>query len=476
MSTGRRILNNIFSLTAAELAGKGLQAFVIFYIANLLGDSEYGIYGFARTHVAFYILAAVLGTDVFGTREIAADKSRENIRKTVNNIFSIRIISASLAYGVLLIVAFSSKDMSCHARTMLLISGANIFSMSFMLHWVYQGVEKMGIFAVRNVIAASLNITGLLIFVHGPEDSTLAMIIVQTSMMLNAIWLFLYYRKDFGGISFSLDIEEWKRILKISVSIGLSFFVVMIYNSLDMTMMFYILGEGHPETGHLNLGHQYVILGILPAQIIQMSFFPQFSRNNTSEPGDKLMQTFFTVMLTLGLFTGGFIAIFPDELAFFFLDKYPDLGKLLLFFGGTVLFTFTSILFYTPLMAKGKEKLCVLGNLGALAVNFLLNLILIPRYGMYGAAIATIAGEIAVTLILGYVFWKFIGRLYLAKLHIWIIVSGLSLMPAFAIKNYFGAPIPAIIVSIILFVGFNFIFKVITPEKIRGVMKKSPTK
>jgi O-antigen/teichoic acid export membrane protein len=46
MSNGKKILKNIFSLTVAELAGKGLQAFVILYIAKLLGDVEYGTSGY----------------------------------------------------------------------------------------------------------------------------------------------------------------------------------------------------------------------------------------------------------------------------------------------------------------------------------------------------------------------------------------------------------------------------------------------
>ena len=469
MSKGKQILKNIFSLTVAELAGKGLQAFVILYVAKLLGEIEYSSYTFARNHVALYLMIVTFGMEVFGTREIARNKLQ--VKTLVNNILSIRLVISIFAYATLAFVAFFVFDSSPNERALILVAGANLFSMGFMLHWVYQGLERMGVFAIRGLIGASLNIVGVLLLVHGPEDSLTAMIVIQSSMIINTIWLLIYYKREFGFPKFVIDKAKWKWILRYSFAIGMAMYIVTIYNIADINMMRMFLGEAHPETGHLGLAHQFVIFGIMPAQIIQMAFFPQLVGKLSSGDKDQILSVFFQLVVITAFFTGGFVAIFPEEISYFFRNEFAEIAPLLQIFAATMFFTFFAILFNTPLMAWGKEKLCLIGNLGGLLANISLNAFLIPRYGMYGAAFATISSEVAVMIILGYFFRKQTGRFYFDKLHIWILVAACSLLPAYAIKHFLNMPIIAIITSFILFIVMNFVFKTIKLNQVKSYLK-----
>ncbi len=469
MNKGRQILKNIFSLSVAEFAGKGLQVFFVFYVAKLLGSDQFGNYNFAREHVAIYLLIATWGMEVLGTREIAKDKSQ--VRDLVNNIFSIRFPLTIILYCILTFMTFFVWELESTTKTMLMVSGATIFSMSFLLNWVYQGLERMGVFALRSLIAAVLNLAGVLILVHGPGDSLIVMIIVQASMLINTIWMLIYYSREFGFPKFVFNKKKWKWIIKYSFAIGLAYWVVKLYNTIDVNMMVAFLGDSNPQTGHLSIAHQFVIVGILPAQVIQMAFFPQLAGKFQSEDRDKILSVFVQIMVIMAFFTAGFIAVFPEELSAIIIAEYPNLPALLIYFSGTMFFTFFAILFNTPLMAWGKEKLCLIGNIGGLVANTILNAILIPKYGMYGGAIATISCEATVMIILGYFFKKQTGRLYFGKLHIWILISAFSLLPAYAVKNYLDMPFIAIGLSITLFVTMNFIFKTITPKKVKSIIK-----
>jgi O-antigen/teichoic acid export membrane protein len=452
------------------MAGKGLQVFFVFYVAKILGADQFGNYNFAREHVAIYMLIATWGMEVLGTREIAKDKSQ--VKDLVNNIFSIRFPLTVILYSVLSFMTFFVWDLEPLTKTMLMISGATIFSMSFLLNWVYQGLEKMGIFALRSFIAAILNLAGVLLLVHGPEDSLTVMIVVQVSMMINTIWMLIYYSREFGFPKFVFDREKWFWILKYSFAIGLAYWVVKLYNTVDINMMVAFLGDSDPQTGHLSIAHQFVIVGILPAQVIQMAFFPQLVDKLDSPDKDRTLSVFVQIMVILAFFTAGFIAIFPEELGAIILNEYPNIPSLLVLFSGTMFFTFFAILFNTPLMAWGKEKLCLIGNIGGLTANFILNLILIPKYGMYGAATATIVCEATVMIILGYFFKKQTGHLYLGKLHVWILVAICSLLPGYAVKNYLNMPFVAIGLSLVLFIAMNFAFKTITPNQLKSIIKK----
>lgn len=111
-----------------------------------MGAEGNGVYGFATSIVSFFILFVSFGVDVYGSREIALDK--ESVHKNVSYIFSLRIVLAFISYLLLLVFVLFFID-ELLIKFAILIVGVNIFSNSILLNWVFQGLERMGIIAVR---------------------------------------------------------------------------------------------------------------------------------------------------------------------------------------------------------------------------------------------------------------------------------------------------------------------------------------
>ncbi|MER3329096.1 MAG: oligosaccharide flippase family protein, partial [Candidatus Kapaibacterium sp.] len=233
-SSNRKLLENLSFQSIAEFAGKGLQAVYTIYLANVLGAEGYGIYGFATSIVSYFILFVSFGMDVYGSREVATNK--ESVDSNVSHILSLRLFLAIIAYILLIVIVYLFIDDTVVKFAIILI-GINIFSNAILLNWVFQGLEQMGIIAFRTILVSVLNLVLILVYVNSPDDTLLAFGILSFSMLLNSIIMTIYYLKKIGKINLSYSSEDWKRIAKGSIPIGLFAVMVSIMNNIDLSLL-----------------------------------------------------------------------------------------------------------------------------------------------------------------------------------------------------------------------------------------------
>ena len=60
MNSGRRILKNIFSLTAAEVASKGFALVYTVYLIRKIGPENNGIFNFAKSLIQYFSIVVLL--------------------------------------------------------------------------------------------------------------------------------------------------------------------------------------------------------------------------------------------------------------------------------------------------------------------------------------------------------------------------------------------------------------------------------
>lgn len=473
MSNGKKIVKNIFSLSIAEFASKGLQAFFYLYLARILGKEGLGALGFAQSFTAYFILFVKLGFDTVGTRVVA--QSYDKIRKIVNTVISIRTILAFSVFGILLFSTFvllnplSTEKFSMTDKLIIIIAGLNIFSFAYLLNWVYIGLEKMKVIAIRTVLISFSNFLGVLLFVRKPDDVIFAISIMVVSNIATTIYLYMYYKKQYGNVRWDYDKEYWRSISKQSATIGLTFLIITIYNNLDITMIRLLHGEA--ETGIYEAAHRIFLLTIVFSSIIQGAFFPQISRL-TGKELDITLERFNKILFWLGASLGFFIFVFADYLVILISDEYLDSVGVLKVLSSTTILVFINISFFVPLIAWGKENKVFWGNLTGLIFNAILNFTLIPKYGAIGAAIATISTEIGVMIYTSYLFYKIRHTIDIKNFAKAIAVSGISFLPGLYFIKIGINPIINIVICVILLFILTFVFKIISFKELKAVIKR----
>lgn len=468
MSTSKRIVKNLFSLTFAEFATKGIQAIFFAFLARALGDEGLGIYGYATAFTTWFIVFVGMGLDTIGTRSIGKDKG--NLLKYVNSIVTIRTGLSIIAFSLLaIIIYFINKPFE--VKIVLLISGLNIFSNALLLNWVYLGLEKMHIVALRQFLLSLLNLSGLIVFVHSPEDLVPAVIIITASTAINSIWMLILYMKSHGLIKPFYEKELWTKLYRASLPLGLSFLLVSLYNNLDTVMLGMIRSDA--ETGFYTSSYKIIVLSILPTQIIQNAFFPNLSRLVTAEDRIKMMLKYTMLIYLTGTFINSYIFMFSGELVGIYLgpgfEPTADLLQIRVFSG---MLMYVNITFSATLIAWNKEKALLYATIAGGLVNTILNFIVIPTYGMYGAAITTVLSEFAVFIVLVYLYRKISTRTYLEIMLKFMLFSIPSCyLGKLALDNGVNIII-SMIIPFVVYLILNFVFKTIKVNEIMGFFKK----
>lgn len=467
MSAPRRILKNMTSLYVAEIARQGANLLTFIYLARTINPEGYGVVQWAKSIVAYFILAVSLGFDVLGVREIAKNPDRRE--KYVNAILSIRFSLAVASYIVLgvIVLLMNKPD---YVKWIVMIAGVNIFSNALLMNWVFQGMEKMGVVALRQFLMSFFWLVGMVAFVRDENDALIAMAVLAGSLALNSAWMILYYVKNYSPLRFDFDWQFWKKLTKASVAIGMTYFLVTIYQNFGITMLGAYRGDF--ETGIYSAAFNVLIFSIVPLSVIQTSFFPNISAKNEKNAIVRVMEKYSLISYLAGVFIAAFIYFYADFLVVILGEKYltsVHILKILMF--NTFLAT-AVVALSTPLMAQGKEKSVMFVVLLGGAFNLAVNFFVVPEYGAPGAAYVSVATEFIVFIGCAFLVYKMLKRIfilnYLKATAICVFVCGGGYyLTTVGASEYLCAG-----ASIISYILLIFGTKMITVSELKKYLKK----
>ena len=260
--------------------------------------------------------------------------------------------------------------------------------------------------------------------------------------------IFILFSKRFGRIlKLQIDIKEWQRVFSLSWPLALSGIFALIYTYTDTVMLgFWKVFE---QIGYYNAAQKIIALAIFPAALIITAFLPAFSRY--SETDKQKTQTIFhyqnLVLLALAfpIVCGGYILANGLILHFYGANYLPAVLalKILLLMAGI---SYLSASLGDALFVFNQQKKSFWAYLIGALLNVPLNVLLIPKYGFYGAAIATVITA----------FITFLVLVYLVKRN-----TSLKLINWFFIKYFLIILLATALMSLVLVFGAKYNFNVV---------------
>ena len=200
----------------------------------------------------------------------------------------------------------------------------------------------------------------------------------------------------------------WRNVLSMSWPLALAGIFGTIYGQTDSVMMGY-WGE-ITQTGWYNAAYKIVGVTLIPAGLIGTSFYPVLSRffKESKEKLQNAWDYYMESMVFLGvpIVVGG-IALAPRIIDWIYDPSYsPSI------FAFQILIIMAGISFLCQplsqaLVVSNQQKNLFWITLSGAIVNVILNLILIPKYSLYGAAATTVV----TFLLIFFLFFRFASKL-----------------------------------------------------------------
>ena len=429
------VTQNTSFLTAASILQKVISFVYFTIIARIIGVGNTGQYFFAISFTTIFTVIADFGLGPVLTREVA--KYPENSEKYLTTIFWTKMLFGFVSYG-LVVIAINLLGYVVELKHLVYLSGITMLFDN--LHTAFYSIFR----ARKNLIYESIGIVGsqLLTLIIGTtallSHWSLIWLIIAYSIPsgLNVIYISFFLRRVYGLVyRCTFDTAIFKAFLSLAFPFALTGIIARLYAYTDTILISKMLGNEH--LGWWSVPYKITFAFQFIPSALSASVYPVMSSLSLINPAkigelfEKSWKYLFMIVFPLSLGLG--VIAKPIILKLYGVSYLPSVSILQILLTSLV-FGFLSFITGALLNATNHQKIQTLLFAVALAINVFANLMLLPQFGLTGAAVAALLGNL---ILCGGGFY-FCRRL--------VPIAGWSLL-----KSILQTFIPAVIMAMIVY-------------------------
>ena len=372
------------------------------FSARYLGPSNYGLITYAASITAFMLPIMQLGLRSTLVQELIEHPKKEG--ETLGTAITMNIVSSLLC-----IVGISAFTMVANAGERTTIIVCALYSINL----IFQALEMIQYWFQAKLLSKYTSVT--MLFAYVVVSAYKIFLLVSGK---NIYWfaisqaidyalisggLFVIYKK-LGGQKFSFSFSRGKDMLKKSRYYIVSSMMVTIFAQTDKIMLKFMVGDegiGQYAAASVCAG----ITSFVFTAIID-SFRPVIleSKVGDSEKYKESVSMLSCVVMYLSLLQCLVMTIFSGLIVqILYGSDYSQASDIL-----KVLVWYTTFSYLGPvrniwILSEGKHKYLWIINLSGALGNIILNLILIPLWGVMGAATASLITQIFTNFVIGFI-------------------------------------------------------------------------
>lgn len=409
----RKVFTNTSWLASEKLIIMAISLIVSVYLARELGPSSWGKLNYLLALVSLMGPVASLGLNAIITRELVNEP--DAIDKIMVTALVFRLV-AGLVGAVLcvalavLLVGGQTKEF---ALLLMLLLSSLFNSGKVVEYWFQARMENKYVSVLRVGVRLFFASAKVLTVALGAEFWLLVLVFSLEFAVLGLAYIGLYYGRG-GVLKFGLfDFSYGLKLIKQSFWLILSSVASVIYLKIDQVMLASMKSD--VAVGIYAVAVRLSEVWFFFPVAFTAAVFPVLLASRTAKPRRYQQQLQITCDLLLYgalALTLCVIAVAPFFVTLLFGDAYADSASVLHIHVLGLSFVFMRALVSKWLIAESLLRFSLWSEgLGAVS-NVALNLLLIPVYGYWGAAWATV---IAYSLSCYFCFWVFAETRPIAK-------------------------------------------------------------
>jgi len=457
---------NILSIGLSEGLSRLLGFFTTIYLARVLDVKGFGIINIGLTVFAYALLFGSQWLNLYGTRRIATGEDSGFVK----SFFSLRLI---LSFFIVAIIVLFSVFFIKNQQLAILVSmfALSVLPNALNLDWYFQGKENLFPISFTRVLVSFGYLIVLLISFSFSARYLFVPIAFFVGNTLGVLYIWFYFFKKAGGVSFRLSIAESFSILK--KAFGLSFASVLTQVNVNVPILAISILLTATDVGVFSAASKLVFFLLIADRLFYSIYFPAVTRifsrtpDQLSELVSFVIRISLVIVLPLAL-TCVFLA--NDLINLIYGTKYllaANVLKILVwYFCVTIL---NSILGYA-LVAISKEKIYSRVVVCSTPI-FLLMIAMFTYYaGVNGAASAVVIYELLVLSIFKYHLKKSIDIHMFG--HLLKIIPALAVLSALLIILQPVNILLSLIVALTLYTIAAYVMKAVSKSDLKMLREK----
>ncbi len=388
----QKIIDNINWLGGEKMIQLLIGVFVGAFIARYLGPEQLGRMSYASAFVGLFAVFGTLGLDAIVVRNIVNNPGKE--KEYLGSTIILRFIgsSALLVFSMAGIMLLRPGEPMMYVFVVIIAGSYLVRSFETIDLW-FQSQVKSKFIAQSRSLAFLITSALKVLFVVTQQPLIAFVLMFLLDSIIAAVLLIFFYQKN-GQISigrWKARFKTMKELLKDSWPLILSGVSVAIYMRIDQVMIGSMLGDA--DLGIYSVAVKLSEAWYFLPMIITSSVFPAIlkARKKSRELYLARMQKLYDVFTWLTIPIAIITALLsPYIIGILFGDEFIQASLVLsiLIFSGV--FVFLGVASSKYLVSENQTKTSFYRTFIGLIINIVLNIILIPKYGITGSAIATL--------------------------------------------------------------------------------------
>lgn len=359
-------------------------------VVRYLGPEQFGLLSYAISFYGLFSTISILGLENISIRELVKYPGRRD--DILGSAFLLRLIGGIVTIILIALTLFISGEPTEISILILIISTSAIFQSFSVIDYYFRAEvkAKYSVYVMMASVLFTSSLKILLIILEAPLIYFAIVLSVEFFAMA-AGFLLVYKHNKLKIINWNFRKETAMNLLKDSWPLILSGLVIAIYTKIDQVMIKNMLDS--KELGYyavaVRLSEAWYFIPIaltnslFPAIVNAKKLSSKFYFNRMQKLYDILAWMAITIAVPVSIFSGDIINII-------FGNEFQSAAPVLTIYIWAGVAVFLGVASSQYLIAENFTKLSFFRTLIGMVFNVILNLVLIPKYGIIGAAYATL--------------------------------------------------------------------------------------
>lgn len=389
----RRYLSNTSWMFGEQILRMIAGLLVGIWVARYLGPAQFGIFSYALAFTAIFGCIAKLGLDGIVVRDLVHAPEKRDVY--LGTAFWLKLVGALITLGVIGFAALLTSNDSATNLYIFIIASGMIFQSFEVIDFYFQSKVLSKFVSLCKVTQLLLSSLLKLYFVFVGADLFWFVVVSFVDQATLAVTLYAAYRyQKLGSFYRHFDWMTAKNLLRNSWPLIFSGLVVMIYMRIDQIMIKEMLGE--KEVGLYTAAVRLSEVWYFIPAIITSSLFPAIV--SAKKISEKLyhtrLQRLYTSLVWMAIAVAIPMTFFSDWLVtLLYGEAFKGAGQVLMIHIWAGVFVSLGVASSSWFTSENLQRYAFHRTLLGAIINVILNLILIPIFGLIGAAIATLIAQ-----------------------------------------------------------------------------------
>lgn len=397
-----KLFKNLSLVTLSELIEKAVIFLLFIYMGRILSPIDFGYINYILALLSYFVIFIDLGLPQLSTREVA---SHIRLDKKILKI----VISVKIFLFIIVAIIWATYVLCCQREYLdiAMFMEFYLFSRVVDMFWYFQAKQQFVIIAKIKLAKSVILAISFILLLLVPSYKTYLIVLTVSLLLPFIYWIIKLDIVSIFSIKAVLKIWKTKRetiqifIVK-SLPLIVSTFLILMYYNLDTILIKYFMD--YESVARYNAAYKIVFAFIVVRSVFTSVIFPRMAEKKVNWREGKLFATIgvgVAVLITLFMyyFSGTILSIAYGE-------KYIDSEHVLFILSLTASVLWINLFYPTFFIAVKREKFYMKVHIITALINLVGNILLIPLYGIEGAAFSTLLADITSLMIFGSAYYK----------------------------------------------------------------------